>query len=131
MGTVTIDTNEWDRLRDEGRAKDLKLVELEKLYKSAVADADPSKLCHRLNRLVRDCLTVVRFGVENMPPETVKRWPFASLTEIANDLRLLPDHTVDDDSLAQELRTFVGEILEVERMRAARDGMPKVDLHHG
>jgi hypothetical protein len=71
----------------------------------------------KLVTLTRALLDVTRFAVGQLPPETHKGWPFAALKTASDLLPVLPDHTVDDISIANEFRSFVKEGERVERVR--------------
>lgn len=126
-GNVTISTTIWDQMRDRAKDADREIVDLKKALAAAVESADVTGTITRLNRLVRETFTVVRFAVSNLPPETIRRWPSEALRMIAGMIPLLPDHTVDDDSFANELRVFAGEIELIERERALRGAVKPMD----
>jgi len=84
---------------------------------------DPSDRVKSLTAFARDCLTITRFAVGNLPPEMIRGWPYAALKRVADDIAQLPDCSFDDHDLANELRAFAKEC-EAHAIRRAQEPPP-------
>lgn len=71
----------------------------------------------KLVELTRALLHCTRFAVGQLPPETTKGWPIADLKQAGELLAEMPDHTVDDYSIASEFRSFAEDCARIERYR--------------
>jgi len=78
---------------------------------------DPSERVAEVTRFARNCLTITRFAVANLPPEMIKGWPWEALRRVAEDITLLPDCSIDDRDMAIDLVAFSRECEEHERRR--------------
>ncbi len=96
---------------------------------SAAADArlaltaqrleDPSGRVPALTSFARECLTIARFAVANLPPEMIRGWPFEALRRVILGLKDLPDYTVNDRDMALDLLNFADECEQHEIRRRA------------
>jgi len=73
-----------------------------------------------LCELVRHSLTITRFAVANLPPETIRSWPTEALRKVVMGIPALPDYSIDDRDLAGELRAFADECDRWTLERASR-----------
>lgn len=80
----------------------------------------------KVTTFARHCLTIARFAVANLPPETIKRWPYDSLRGLANTIECLPDFSTDDRDMAIDLLDFARHCEELELRR--RGEVPVVQL---
>jgi hypothetical protein len=90
-----------------------------------IADArlvDPDGTITALTAFARDCLTIARFAVANLPPETIRGWPYAELLRISETLHVLPDFSTNDRDMALDLAAFARdcEQLELHRKSTAK-----------
>jgi hypothetical protein len=81
--------------------------------------ADPTETVAKVTALARDCLTIARFAVANLPPEMIRRWPYQELRQIAENLHLLPDCSISDRDMAIDLLDFARSCEEHEIRRRA------------
>lgn len=84
--------------------------------------ADPTGKLTALNEFARDCLTLARFAVANLPPETIRGWPYAELMRVADTMHVLPDFSTNDRDMALDLMAFARdcEALELHRKANAK-----------
>jgi hypothetical protein len=116
--TVTIPYTEYENEKKARRAAEQKLIELEaKLSSMKVEASDP-----HLISMTKYTLSVVRFAVASLPPESIKGWPFTALREIALLLPIMPDATQDHTELAMTLETFALECERYELRRRHENG---------
>lgn len=80
---------------------------------------DPTGALTKLNAFARDCLTIARFGVANLPPEMIVGWPYEILGRICDTIDALPDCSTDDRDMANDLRGFVRDCEGHELRRRA------------
>lgn len=119
--TVTLPLEELDIMRKASEEKDVQITQLKqdllesKMTDSAGSVAPMSKLC-------RYAMEIVTFAVGNLSPEIIKRWPYQALREVAARLALMPDYSVNDRDLANELLKFAAEC---ERWEAKRKVEPE------
>lgn len=69
--------------------------------------SDPSGTVAKVTEFARECLTVVRFGVANLPPEMIRSWPYEALRRICETISVLPDYSVNDRDMALDMLGFV------------------------
>lgn len=116
MPQVTLTGEEFDALRNARRVAEERAAQLERELVEA-RKQDPNGRIEHLTKLARDMLTIVRFGIANMPPETVRGWPIDALVAVAAGLEHLPDYTADDRELALFMQHFAAEAHEIEAYR--------------
>jgi hypothetical protein len=127
---ITMSVDEYDEQREHLRrahAENAKLTD--KL--NAALQADPEGRIPVLVEAILAALPVVRFGVSNLDPRAVTRWPFEALREFADALEKAPGLGDDKLECAIELRAFAHEIELIEHDRAARglyDGPDPIDM---
>lgn len=68
--------------------------------------ADPLDRVEKLTTFARDCLTIARFGVANLPPEMIKSWPYKTLRQVCENITALPDCSINDRDMAIDLLAF-------------------------
>lgn len=116
--TVSMTVDEWTKFQDH-----IKLLEAKnKEYVEALTKAvlvDPSGRVPGLTQLSRSLMTIIQFAVANLSPRDIKRWPFASLRDIASKLEFLPDFSTFDEEFKTVLLSFASECEEWEKKRAA------------
>jgi hypothetical protein len=67
---------------------------------------DPVGVLVKLTAFARDCMTIARFGIANLPPEMIPGWPYETLRRICDTIDALPDCSQDDRDMATDLRGF-------------------------
>jgi len=80
---------------------------------------DPTGRVPALTTFARECLTIARFAVANLPPETIRGWPVEALRRMILGLKDLPDYTVNDRDMALDLLNFADECEQHEIRRRA------------
>jgi hypothetical protein len=120
MAKIEMTLEEYKALegaRDEALKETSRLrAELIDAKLNAVVESSDANL-RKIVMLTRALLDVTRFAVGQLPPETNKGWPIKALKTASELLGVLPDHTIDDVSIASEFRAFVAEAERVERYR--------------
>lgn len=117
MPSVTMTLEELDGLRARERAAIMRTVELEKQLVEA-KQADPLERIGQLMLLCRTFMGITRFAIANLPPETIKGWPWLNLEMLVENLKHLPDFSMDDESFVSDLRAFARECKDHEERRA-------------
>lgn len=121
---------EFDELRARlRRAHDENGKLQEKL--NAALQADPTGRVPVFVDAIRAALPIVRFGVSNLDPRTVTRWPYEALATFAAALSQMPELGPDIAECAIELRAFAHEakLFEQERVdRGTYDGPDPIDI---
>lgn len=87
---------------------------------------DPSDRVAALTAFARDCLLIARFGVANLPPEMIRRWPYEELRRVANSIGVLPDCSFADRDMAIDLIAFAKDCEEHEIRRRAEPAPTKL-----
>lgn len=122
--TVTVPIDDFDALRNRITELELDLatvrLELGEMQATARAADDPSAL-DALRNLASN---VIRFAVQNLPPEHVKGWPHADLKAFAAFVLNWPGSTDHDKELASELLLFADECAVLEAARPPLRGRP-------
>jgi hypothetical protein len=122
MPTITLTGDEYQELLNNTKTAnndaaalraELVKVRTEALEQGVVSG---KLLCE----LVRHSLTVTRFAVANLPPETIRGWPTEALRKVVMGIPALPDYSIDDRDLAGELRAFADECDRWALERASR-----------
>lgn len=102
--------------RDEAQKR---CNELEKALVEAKLSSGESSTVRDLTTLSRSLLTIARFAVGQLPPETTQRWPWRNLRTIATLLPTLPDFNLQDDhAIKSEFEAFASEVERCEQIRA-------------
>ncbi len=117
MGQHILNDDEYNEIKNREKTALDRCAELERDLVAAKR-ADPR--VRDLEALARDLITVMRFAVANLPPETTRNWPRTELTMIATHLQALPSYGSDDETLAIELRAFVDSCIDADRKRAEK-----------
>jgi len=96
----------------------------------AALQSDPADRVPPLIEALKAALPIIRFGVSNLDPRTITRWPYKELRAFADALEQAP---LGPDILecAIELRAFSDEIKLIELDRDERgiyDGPDPVDV---
>ncbi len=112
--TVEMPLEEYEQLKHARRDAE---EETARMQKQLVEWKLTDEHLRELVEFGRAALTVARFAVENLPPETIKGWPHAALLRVSELLTKMPDASLDDRTLAIELRNFAGECARFERGR--------------
>jgi hypothetical protein len=81
--------------------------------------ADPQDRVKKLTAFARECLTIARFGVANLPPEMIRRWPYDALRRVAENIEVLPDCDQNDKDMALDLISFAKDCEAHEIRRRA------------
>jgi hypothetical protein len=103
--TLQLNLNDYNALID-ARAKaeqELAVVHAELL---AAKIADPSGRLPAITTFARECLTIARFAIANLPPEMIRGWPYQALRNVCNTIDILPDYSADDRDMALDLLNF-------------------------
>lgn len=83
---------------------------------------DPTSTVAPLTAFARDCLTIARFAVANLPPEMIRSWPYEALIRLCENIHVLPDCSINDRDMALDLISFAHDC-EAHEIR--RRGEPK------
>jgi len=123
---VQITLAEIDALRDRITTLelDLQTVQLELAETKAKGAEVNRDIRVRIERTITAAMEIVRFAVQNLPPQFVVGWPHDALATFARCLEMLPTTTDHDKELCQELLTFAGEASELAKERRSRRGLP-------
>jgi hypothetical protein len=78
---------------------------------------DPTGRVPALTSFARECLTIARFAVANLPPETIRGWPVEALRRMILGLKDLPDYDVNDRDMALDLLNFADDCAQHELRR--------------
>jgi hypothetical protein len=73
-----------------------------------------------LLQVARLGISITRFAVSQLPPESTMGWPTTDLAKLAELIPQLPDASVDDSELSVTLTSFAAECATFERRRKAR-----------
>ncbi len=114
MASVTLSMEEFSELKREVDRAQAQVVALQQELVEA-RQADPGGRIEMLAQLSREALTVVRFGIANMPPLEVKKWPTGAVKRVAELLPWLPNYGSDDQSLAIEMTAFADDTDQIYR----------------
>jgi hypothetical protein len=87
---------------------------------------DPSGRLPALVAFSRDCLTIARFAVANLPPEMIRSWPYEALRRVAAGLPLLPDAREDDRDMALDMINFAKDCEDHDIRRRAEPKATKM-----
>ena len=88
--------------------------------------ADPTETVAKLTTFARECLTIVRFGVANLPPEMIRSWPYEALRRVCETIDVLPDCSTNDRDMAIDLLGFVRDCESHEIRRRAEPKSTKL-----
>lgn len=116
---VNLTLDDYNSLLEARRNAENEAADLRKQLREAKLATGGDDRVRVLTQSVRNALEVVRFAVANMPPETVRGWPWTKLVAVSHDIEVLPDADSDDVSFAIELRKFAVECEKIERQRKA------------
>lgn len=83
--------------------QDLAAVELDL---AAAKLVDPTNTIAGLTAFARDCLTIARFGIANLPPEMIRSWPYETLLRITETVHVLPDCSANDRDMMLDIANF-------------------------
>jgi len=124
MAKIEMTLEEYNELVAKRVAAENELADVKKQLTDARAtslaiETGGESAAKRLDKLVRDAVTVVRFAVANLPPETTPGWPVNALQSVAANLDALPTFSIDDRDLHSELRAFAREAESHEVRRAS------------
>lgn len=119
MASHTLDDEEYQALQRARRGNEERIATLEAEL-VLVKQEDPANRIKPLMQLARAELTIVRFAVANLNPESTRGWPTAALDLIADLLPTLPDYSADDGDLANELRAFKRDCEQYALVRAQK-----------
>ena len=117
---ITVSLAQIDALRNQIKQAQQEAADLRTTLE-AVKRGDPAGDVSKLERLSRAMLVIVRFALANLPPSDIPKWPRDSVRFIADHLAVLPEFSVDDETLVAELKLFVREIEEHEMRHGGKD----------
>jgi hypothetical protein len=78
-----------------------------------------------VTKFARDCLTIARFAVANLPPEMIKSWPYEALRRVAETMETLPDFGISDRDMAIDLLAFARDC-EAHELRRRGIGLQPI-----
>jgi hypothetical protein len=78
---------------------------------------DPTDTIQKVTTFARDAMVVARFAVSNLPPETIKSWPYETLKRVAETMNVLPDFDTNDRDLTIDLLAFARDCEQYELRR--------------
>jgi hypothetical protein len=87
---------------------------------------DPSGYVPKISEFARDCLTIARFAIANLPPEMIRGWPYQTLRKICETINVLPDYTADDRDMALDLLDFAQDCEDHDIRRRAEPKATKM-----
>lgn len=119
--TVSLPLEELDGIRNENKRMSAEIADLQKQLTEAKLDGGNPEVTRAMAKLSRASLDIVSFAIGNLSPEVIKRWPFASLRVVAENLKNLPDCTIHDEEFAFVWMKFAAECEAWEKKRE-RDG---------
>lgn len=120
MAEITMSLPEYQELtsqRDDARREAAELRD--QLRKAEMRD--PEGRIPNLVLGMEAALSVIKFAVGNLAPETVRGWPYPDLLTFVDALEKLPGVGTETKEYALEFRNFVREARQIERERQARD----------
>ncbi|MGH7178286.1 MAG: hypothetical protein ACREJC_12975 [Tepidisphaeraceae bacterium] len=121
--TLTLTLADYESLKAQRtKAEDDLAVVTKQLAEARLED--PSGKLAPLNQFARDCLTIVRFAVANLPPETIRGWPYEELKRICQTLHVLPDFSTNDRDMALDVLGFAREAEDLELRRKSTATKP-------
>lgn len=123
--TLSISLDDYNTLLAARAAAERALTEAHHDLAAAKL-VDPSGRLPALVAFSRDCLTIARFAVANLPPEMIRSWPYEALRRIATELPALPDATHDDRDMALDLMNFAKDCEDHELRRRAEPKATKM-----
>jgi hypothetical protein len=121
--TLTLTLADYDALKNARTTAENEAADLRRQLKEA-RTADPLGKLTDLNKFTRDCMTVARFAVANLPPETIRGWPYEALQNLAHNIHVLPDFSTNDRDMALDLLAFARDAEELEKRRKATAMVP-------
>jgi hypothetical protein len=113
--TVTVLLRDWTHIEREFEL-------LRKQLKQATANTTavvPIEAQAVLAAL-ESALPIVQFAVGNIPPESVRGWPVASLTTLADQLKALFPDDADRQSMVIAFREVAADAVDIDKFRARR-----------
>lgn len=122
MGNVSMTIEEYEDMKLQRYTAENEAARLQKELVAARMLSSSGESLEALTKLTRDSLAITRFAIANLPPETIRGWPYETLREIASKLPLLPDYTVDDRDLSGEMIAFAAECQRHEVRRKSQAG---------
>lgn len=119
--TLNMTLADYEALKAARTKAEQDLADVQRQLEEA-RKADPTGKLVALNAFARECLTLARFAVANLPPETIRGWPYAELMRIADTIHVLPDFSTNDRDMALDLMAFARdcEALELHRKSTAK-----------
>lgn len=119
MAQITLSLEEYQILVDARKEAENKTASLQHALADLKLIASDPGTVKALTDLARHALTLARFAVGNLPPESTRGWPVESLEIIGSLLPALPTFTVDDGDLGREFHSFAQEVRRFDRRHAA------------
>ena len=117
MASITLSMEEYRDLEEKKIQAENSAADLQKQLLVAHATAIEQHVPGLL-ALVDEALTVVRFAVGNMPPESTRNWPIVSLQRVADLMPHLPGFGAKEQEIAIDFNHFAAECERFERWRA-------------
>jgi hypothetical protein len=119
--TLQMTLVDYNSLLDARKKAEQELAEVRAELVAAKL-VDPTNRVTEVTAFARDCLTIARFAVANLPPEMIRGWPHETLTKICETIHVLPDHSINDRDMALDLLNFARDCKDHELRRR---GEPK------
>lgn len=121
--TLNMTLADYEALKNARTKAENDLADLQRQLEEARM-ADPTGKLVDLNKFARDCLTIARFAVANLPPETIRGWPYEALREVSKNIHALPDFSTNDRDMALDLLAFAKDAEDLELRRKATATAP-------
>jgi hypothetical protein len=130
MGTVQLTITEWQELIQLRQQAEAKVLELQARLDGESTSDTEGAIKHLLKAL-SSAREIVRFAVANYPPEAVRGWPHAELTNFADLLETAPGASQDYKEMAIDLKSFARAAKTIEDKRALRRIDPNIKSDYG
>lgn len=114
---VTIPLEELDDLRAQIVKQEKRAEQAEKL----LSDASRTGPGGEVYKLLEDALDVALFGIGNLPPESVRGWPHATVKRLGEGVNKVPELPLRLREIGPDLVQRAGEMATVEEFRRKRD----------
>jgi hypothetical protein len=118
--TVSVKYSQYTKLREDQRAQQQRIYDLEKQLAEAQLGNDGSGAAKLLHEAFHEAIKVVQFAVGNLAPETVAGWPHEALVKIADAIEKIPGIDRHVGELPPELRYFAKLAAGYEEHRKQR-----------
>lgn len=117
---MTITLGQFRDLEGRATAAEARAATLEADLATARTEDRTGRVALMLAFIRGGLLPIVRFGIANLPPSEIPKWPFKAVEIAALGLPSLPDFSADDEIFVKELEAFANDIQEHELDRGRK-----------